>query len=315
MSCYDCLTKFSFFTREHSCPNCGISFCSKCLKEKVTLGDKEKSVCKHCHKKLTLNSDEMSSSDVDATPVSLLKRLETLENPAKPPITIFRHSARLSNLKSGLSSPDKEILERLEKLKADRAVTVLPDENEIKRRLALLQDRSEELTKEKSNMFKVTSKSEQEEVDDLLKQYTDEAGIEFNMTMREKKNVEELEQKLRKLKSGEGSETLDSTTAEPEDDDAVTARIIQKTIAEGQLERKLQSSLEKEDDDDDDELDLSDDITGEDSELPWCIICNENACIKCFGCDGSLYCDACFKQGHEFFNMEDHKFEPFQGKE
>ncbi len=30
----------------------------------------------------------------------------------------------------------------------------------------------------------------------------------------------------------------------------------------------------------------------------WCIICQEDATVKCFGCDGDLYCANCWKEGH-----------------
>lgn len=30
----------------------------------------------------------------------------------------------------------------------------------------------------------------------------------------------------------------------------------------------------------------------------WCIICQDDATVKCFGCDGDLYCASCWKEGH-----------------
>ncbi|KIW07531.1 uncharacterized protein PV09_01493 [Verruconis gallopava] len=38
--------------------------------------------------------------------------------------------------------------------------------------------------------------------------------------------------------------------------------------------------------------------TDEDIES-WCVICNEDATVRCLGCDGDLYCQACWNEGHK----------------
>ncbi|PKC08424.1 hypothetical protein RhiirA5_499985 [Rhizophagus irregularis] len=47
----------------------------------------------------------------------------------------------------------------------------------------------------------------------------------------------------------------------------------------------------------------------------WCCICNEDAIIKCRDCDGDLYCQSCFNEGHlgshSDYEMKQHKFEVY----
>ena len=46
-------------------------------------------------------------------------------------------------------------------------------------------------------------------------------------------------------------------------------------------------------------------------ELPWCCICNDDATLRCYDCDDDLYCERCFRDGHQQFYLFDHKYVAF----
>lgn len=47
-------------------------------------------------------------------------------------------------------------------------------------------------------------------------------------------------------------------------------------------------------------------------ELPWCTICNEDAIIRCLGCDGELFCRTCFRECHDDEDFREHQTQPYR---
>ena len=51
---------------------------------------------------------------------------------------------------------------------------------------------------------------------------------------------------------------------------------------------------------------------GHEEPLPWCCMCNVDATVRCYDCDGDLYCVPCFSQAHEGFGLYDHRYVPYE---
>ncbi|CAG8461703.1 15134_t:CDS:2 [Funneliformis caledonium] len=63
-------------------------------------------------------------------------------------------------------------------------------------------------------------------------------------------------------------------------------------------------------------IDLSEFGLNEEDPDTWCCICNEDATIRCKDCDGDLYCQSCFNEGHfgpdSDYDMKRHIFEKYE---
>lgn len=310
MSCNTCQSKFSFFKKEHACPTCGFSYCSKCLKYQHNVPNKGvKKICGRCYNKNqsinklsnNMESPASDSSESPLAPIDITRKLDSLENPAKPPIVMYTHDSHWDKFKTGMEPADQEIVDRLRKLKGEDSNVPLPSVDEIKRRLALLKD---EMPEEKRiNVHQVDSRTDQEKTDDLIKEYLER----LKLSSRNDPDGE-IEARLRALQDINNSRSNSTQSHgynefEDEDEQTITKKIIKKALAEAALEQKYDDVDELE------EMEVENTSPdGDEDEKASCVICEETAnLVKCTGCTGDLYCPACFGEYHDDFEMGKHK--------
>lgn len=148
-------------------------------------------------------------------------------------------------------------------------------------------------------MNREAQKTPSQQAEELFKMLTDEASIERKYSQRQKSVDEELSERLDKLRGltpGMSSSRLQAPESEKEmDSDEERDLLVERILAENQLPPVPSMST---DDtsvsrgsavNDDEKIDVDED------ELPWCVLCNADATIRCYGCDNDLYCNKCFK--------------------
>ncbi|XP_037932169.1 abscission/NoCut checkpoint regulator-like [Teleopsis dalmanni] len=77
MSCFGCSKKYGMFTKEYGCPNCGYSYCAKCLKRPMAVprqGGKVLNVCLICYDKLSKLQATEKVIDCEALPGTIVTK-------------------------------------------------------------------------------------------------------------------------------------------------------------------------------------------------------------------------------------------------
>lgn len=303
MFCNICQTKFSFFTKEVACPGCGFSCCNKCLKYKFNIPNRGvKNICGRCFNKKNYSSKSsyynnikmLDGHEESMAPVDITKKLDSLENPAKPPIVMYKHTNHWDKFKNGLEPVDQEIVERLRKLKEEDKTTTL-SVDEIRRRLALLKDEDTDINQQKINIHQVDIRTDQQKTDDLIEEYLKQLELSSGSD-----SVNEIQIRLRSLQGI----NREHSTNDINNENHVTNKLIAKALAEAELEKKYEENIDKLEEMEIEEIKHIDD----EDEKPSCIMCDQTEDLEqCLGCHGDLYCTICFEDNHDDFEMKKHK--------
>lgn len=318
--------------------------------------------------------------DTKGTHSAFIRGVDTLPTPA-PTITVYKDTPKIKNLRRGLSVEDEALVNRLNKLKAERKnMNNIPSESEMAERLAKLKgmnpsdeeanggrgfhvppdkrsnvEKSHDLMDQMADEIKIdrlrpkpedeiearlarlrgqepptkvdnnlnidpstivkhsdeTIADELSNLDDinkLIRELSKEANDEAMAAQKELEKDSEIKKKLDEIKRQRSKRENKDESDDENDDRMEEEKILESILAEANLEEKLpplmsestKRQIKKSIGDNDD-----------DEELPWCGICNEDAVLRCKGCDGDLFCSRCFKECHDEYDIKDHKTQKY----
>ncbi|XP_071484867.1 abscission/NoCut checkpoint regulator-like [Diadema antillarum] len=207
--CFGCATKFGFFTKEHSCHNCGHIYCKNCLPHKAVIPKRDptqkQNVCRDCYK-LLQNTEpdpqkENRHNEARYSPpenfkkrVAALQQREQTGTGGKSSMVKGQIQPHLSSSQGkpaakykNLSPQDREIAMRLEKLQEDRKKKERPgaSESEIEERLRKLKGLPPASQTGQQRVLPQAAKTMEEQYDDLLDQMAEEAALDAKLEGRE----------------------------------------------------------------------------------------------------------------------------------
>ncbi|XP_063367656.1 abscission/NoCut checkpoint regulator [Cydia amplana] len=183
--------------------------------------------------------------------------------------------ARLHKLKENekVKTSEEEISRRLENIKGEVPST---SDAELLERLAKLRGVPVATLQTKTVLVTPDTRSEQEQADDLLKQYQAKTAIDTKYINEFNGLVNDMESRLLSLKGNGGPSQTRNVNPEDtpsEDEEDTVKKIIEKLKTEALLDEQLSPTSN--------------------DELPFCEICNEDATMRCVGCQ-YLFCKRCF---------------------
>lgn len=258
-------------------------------------------MCNSCYHSLNSKKENRAPSP----PANFKKRLE---------------SAKVTEQEMKEITATSDLESRLYNLKFPNPGTV-PTEQEIGERLAVLKNLpAKYYTATHTVIYKAPdTRTEAQQADGLINQYQKEAELDS----RRLKPEDEIEERLKRLRvdwplndeksshrdinptgqatSLSNNEKIDDP--ESEDEDTSVKKLMEKFLAEAALANQEEENME---------ISPIEGNEVKEEEFPFCIICNDDARLRCPQCSNDLYCKPCFKEFHE--DEDDHKPVPYKPK-
>lgn len=207
-----------------------------------------------------------------------------------------------------ITSYTDDIRIRLDALKKVDASESSQDEIEnIQRRLAELKGIEFKAPSNDKVHFAPDTRSEQEKIDDLLKQFVEEKAVDDEVRPEQSQagTVEDIERRLAALRGQDLDKTKSQIEQTEETEEEETARTMKQYLDEAKLDEIAS---------DPDEVDLISSIPAAGQkdleELPFCEICNEDATLRCLECE-NLFCGSCFREFHDEEDYKTHNTKPY----
>lgn len=207
---------------------------------------------------------------------------------------------------------DEEIKKRLEVVKQptndlDKDFS----DRGIAERLANLKGMPHKEYDNRAMLNAVDKRSDTEKANDLVEQFMKEVDLDEAVKDSYEDPIKSIERRLAALKGSPTEQTASKTQLpdqSPEDEETLAKKIVTKYLDEAALPDSDLTPEEKE---------YVNSIKPEENteELPWCTTCNEDATIRCIGCDGDLFCRECFNEIHDDEEYRKHQTKKFIPKE